>query len=100
MVNINQILLDILSLQSLPGFGGKVEPGENVYQAALRELEVNRWETVAAKVIGLIRTQEEAMIRAKSLTKIGISVSVFENNPKAFEVHVFLATEFEGEPTE
>lgn len=40
------------------------------------------------------------MIRAKSLTKIGISVSVFENNPKAFEVHVFLATEFEGEPTE
>lgn len=40
------------------------------------------------------------MIRAKSLTKIAINVFTFENDPKALEVHIFIATEFEGVPTE
>ncbi|KAL1926006.1 hypothetical protein VTP01DRAFT_7099 [Rhizomucor pusillus] len=64
------------------GFGGKVEPGESVYQAAVRELE------------------EEATIRAKLLRKLAINVFTFENDPLAVVVHIFFATEFEGKPAE
>ncbi|ORZ00424.1 NUDIX hydrolase domain-like protein [Syncephalastrum racemosum] len=64
------------------GFGGKLEKGETVLQAAHRELE------------------EEAMIKAHHLERVGLNVFTFENDPVALEVHVFIATEYEGTPTE
>ncbi|KAI8148189.1 NUDIX hydrolase domain-like protein [Fennellomyces sp. T-0311] len=64
------------------GFGGKLEPGETVLQAAHRELE------------------EESMIKALNMTKVGINLFTFENDPIALEVHVFRSTEYQGTPTE
>ncbi|CDS11240.1 hypothetical protein LRAMOSA03503 [Lichtheimia ramosa] len=64
------------------GFGGKVEPGESVLEAAYRELE------------------EEAMIKADHLEKIGLNVFTFEESPVALEVHVFKGTTYQGTPTE
>ncbi|KAG2224771.1 hypothetical protein INT45_005295 [Circinella minor] len=64
------------------GFGGKLEPGETIVQAAYRELE------------------EEAMIQAVDMDKIGINLFTFENDPVALEVHVFRSTEYKGTPTE
>ncbi len=64
------------------GFGGKVESGESIEQAAIRE------------------TQEEAGITPIDLKKIGIIHFEFEYQRDVLEVHLFKSTEFEGEPTE
>lgn len=64
------------------GFGGKVEEGETIEQAALREVH------------------EEAGIKALDLNKVGIIDFEFENDPKILEVHIFSATKFSGEPVE
>ncbi|CAO3652253.1 unnamed protein product [Cunninghamella blakesleeana] len=64
------------------GFGGKVEPGETILAAAYRELE------------------EEAMIKAEEMEKVGVNLFTFENDPMALEVHVYKFTRFTGEPTE
>lgn len=64
------------------GFGGKVEPAEEIEAAARRELF------------------EEAGIRAGKLKRQGILNFEFEDEPKLLEVHVFSAEDFSGEPTE
>ena len=62
------------------GFGGKVEAGESVYDAALREL------------------QEEAGVHASDATKCGVIRFEFEGDPVALQVHVYRATQFTGLP--
>ncbi|OZJ06946.1 hypothetical protein BZG36_00139 [Bifiguratus adelaidae] len=64
------------------GFGGKVEAGETIQEAASREL------------------LEEACIVAKDLTPAGILLFSFDNDPLALEVHIFNVYTFEGTPTE
>lgn len=64
------------------GFGGKVEEGETIEDAAKREL------------------QEEAGVEAKALKKVGVLDFAFENEPKELEVHVFKVIDFIGDPVE
>ena len=64
------------------GFGGKVEEGESVEDAARRELF------------------EEAGIRAGDLKKRGLLNFEFEGDPKILKVHVFSAFDIHGEPQE
>jgi 8-oxo-dGTP pyrophosphatase MutT (NUDIX family) len=64
------------------GFGGKVEDGESIEAAALREL------------------REEAGIESKAHQKVGILNFSFENDPKTLEVHIFKVTDFDGSPVE
>ncbi len=64
------------------GFGGKVNDGETIEEAAHRELK------------------EEAGITAEDLTKTGVIDFEFENDPVILEVHIFRATRWSGEPEE
>lgn len=64
------------------GFGGKVEPGETVAAAAAREL------------------QEESGVVADALDRRGVLNFVFDDVPEPWEVHVFYATAWRGEPVE
>ncbi|KAK3612436.1 hypothetical protein CHS0354_032046 [Potamilus streckersoni] len=64
------------------GFGGKVETGETIIQAALREL------------------QEESGLKAKNLQEVGLLKFEFVGDPQLLEVHVFTSSEYEGKPTE
>jgi 8-oxo-dGTP diphosphatase / 2-hydroxy-dATP diphosphatase len=59
------------------GFGGKLEKGETIEQAAVREL------------------QEESGLDAKSLTRVGFLNFVMHD--KIMKVHVYTCVEFEGE---
>jgi 8-oxo-dGTP diphosphatase/2-hydroxy-dATP diphosphatase len=68
------------------GFGGKVNEGETIEQAALRELD------------------EEAGIKPINIKKRGMLVFKFENNGLEgnpdIEVNIFSISEFKGEPKE
>jgi len=65
------------------GFGGKVENGESIEQATVREL------------------QEEAGITAHAYRKVGIIDFEFPNKPKWNQkVHVFVVHEWTGLPIE
>lgn len=64
------------------GFGGKVEDGETIEMAAMRELK------------------EEAGLEALEMAKSGVIDFEFENDPKILEVHIFHITKFRGTPEE
>ena len=64
------------------GFGGHVEKGETIEDAAYREV------------------REEAMIEPRNLRKRGVLNFSFEHMPEELEVHVFSTSEFDGEPSE
>lgn len=64
------------------GFGGKVQEGETIVDAAIRE------------------TKEEAGIEVKNLTEVGVLEFVFPDNAQLHEVHIYTTNEFEGTPVE
>ena len=64
------------------GFGGKVLPAETIEDSVRREV------------------QEEAGIRVKDLTKVGILDFIFTDRTEVLEVHVFKSEEFLGIITE
>ncbi len=65
------------------GFGGKVRAGESIEAAAVRE------------------TREEAGIELADLRKAGVLDFEFKENPEQiFQVHIFEAGTFSGEPVE
>lgn len=64
------------------GFGGKVESGETIEEAARREVS------------------EEVGLTLKDLHSCGVIDFEFEDDPDILEVHLFRATEFQGEPKE
>jgi 8-oxo-dGTP diphosphatase/2-hydroxy-dATP diphosphatase len=60
------------------GFGGKVEEGEEIEEAAIRELK------------------EESGLEALNISKRGVLTFEFENDPAVLEVHVFYTDKFQG----
>jgi len=60
------------------GFGGKVEEGETIEEAAIRELK------------------EESGLHALDISKRGILIFEFENDPIVLEVHLFRVSKFKG----
>lgn len=64
------------------GFGGKLEEGETIFQAALLEMK------------------EEAGVLAKKLERRGVIDFEFQGNSEILEVHFFKSSGIEGEPRE
>ncbi|XP_067128442.1 oxidized purine nucleoside triphosphate hydrolase-like isoform X2 [Centruroides vittatus] len=64
------------------GFGGKVQKGETIEEAAVRELK------------------EESDLQANWLKKVGILDFEFVKNPLRLNVHVFTTSSYEGKPKE
>ncbi|XP_063234738.1 oxidized purine nucleoside triphosphate hydrolase-like [Bacillus rossius redtenbacheri] len=64
------------------GFGGKVEAGETILEAAKREV------------------REECSLEVDSLEKVGVLQFEFLGQPPALEVHVFGTSSFTGEPVD
>lgn len=64
------------------GFGGKIQEGESIEDAAKRE------------------TQEEAGIVAEEMEEQGLLEFEFQGSPETLEVHVFGVSRFTGEPQE
>lgn len=64
------------------GFGGKVEEGETIEEAARRE------------------TKEEAGIEVLKMNKLGILEFAYQDGSGNMEVHIFYAKEFKGNPIE
>ncbi len=65
------------------GFGGKVKKGENVEEAAKREV------------------YEECGVKVKNQIKVGVVNFKFTNDlSKIWEVHIFLSKNFTGKPLE
>jgi len=64
------------------GFGGKLQPGESVEDAARRECA------------------EECGVRVGGLNKCGRIEFEFRGDPETLDVHVFRVESYEGEPAE
>ncbi len=64
------------------GFGGKLQEGESLEDAAKREVF------------------EEVGMEIKSLEKVGVIDFSWNHKPDILEVHIFEAKEFNGEPQE
>ncbi|MCK4525105.1 MAG: 8-oxo-dGTP diphosphatase [Candidatus Andersenbacteria bacterium] len=64
------------------GFGGKVEEGETIEEAAIREM------------------REESGVEIKKMNKLGIAEFIYQDGSGNMEVHIFYVKEFEGSPVE
>jgi 8-oxo-dGTP diphosphatase/2-hydroxy-dATP diphosphatase len=64
------------------GFGGKIQEGERIEDAAKREL------------------QEEAGLAAEEIVEQGLLEFEFRGSPEILEVHAFRVNRFTGEPQE
>ncbi len=64
------------------GFGGKVEEGETIEEAAMREIK------------------EESGVEIREMNKMGIVEFCYQDGSGDMEVHIFRAKEFEGSPAE
>lgn len=64
------------------GFGGKVEAGETIEEAAVREIE------------------EEVGLTPTIMEKVGLLTFTFETADSPLEVHVFKVTAYQGKPIE
>lgn len=64
------------------GFGGKVEPRETIEAAAAREV------------------REEAGLKVSALKEVAVVEFDIAGTPQIHEVHVFITSNFIGEPTE
>ncbi|MFA5961897.1 MAG: 8-oxo-dGTP diphosphatase [Parcubacteria group bacterium] len=64
------------------GFGGKVDAGETIEQAAKREM------------------QEESCVTVENLVKRGVLDFEIQGNSEILEVHIFYAEDFSGAPSE
>ncbi|KAL5473993.1 hypothetical protein EMCRGX_G028563 [Ephydatia muelleri] len=78
----NQVLLGMkkrgFAIGRWNGFGGKVQVGETIEDAAKRE------------------TLEECGLVVSSLDKVGVMLFEFLNDPQILEVHVYRTEQFEG----
>lgn len=64
------------------GFGGKVEGGESIEEAARRE------------------TLEESGVEVTKIDKRGVIEFEFKGKPEILEVHIFKAVDWDGKPKE
>jgi 8-oxo-dGTP diphosphatase/2-hydroxy-dATP diphosphatase len=64
------------------GFGGKVEEGETIEGAAIREMK------------------EESGVEISKMKKLGILEFEYQDGSGNMEVHIFYVTEFKGNPIE
>ena len=64
------------------GFGGKIEEGESVEEAAVREL------------------MEECSVKAVEIKRVGYLVEIIKSSNMKFYIHIFNCFNFENEPVE
>ncbi|XP_077980099.1 oxidized purine nucleoside triphosphate hydrolase-like [Glandiceps talaboti] len=86
IVKDNKVLLGLkkrgFGVGNWNGFGGKVQAGETIEDAAKRELE------------------EESSLTVDHLEKIGVVDQEFVNDSTVLEMHIYKTDSYHGDPTE